>query len=178
MAGAGGFSRQELLIFTIARLLEGCRIVATGASSPIPGAGALLARARSGGAMRVNVLGSTRHKVPSASSSRHMASGRRATPMPASAARLAMARLLVSIFGCTIRSWRSPSASTTPQCGSSVSCHQPMPLLPCTSPSMSVAFACSIHPRVATRTYGVSIRRRAIISEFGSFPVEAVNQIS
>ena len=61
MAGAGGFSRQELLIFTIARLLEGCRIVATGASSPIPGAGALLARARSGGAMRVNVLGSTRH---------------------------------------------------------------------------------------------------------------------
>jgi glutaconate CoA-transferase subunit B len=37
-------SRQELLIFTVARLLEGCRSVAVGASSPIPGAGALLAR--------------------------------------------------------------------------------------------------------------------------------------
>jgi glutaconate CoA-transferase subunit B len=55
------FSRQELLIHTIAGLLEGCRIVATGASSPIPGAGALLARARSGGALRVNLLGSQRH---------------------------------------------------------------------------------------------------------------------
>ena len=48
------FSRQELLIHTIAGLLEGCRIVATGASSPIPGAGALLARARSGGTLRDN----------------------------------------------------------------------------------------------------------------------------
>ena len=37
-------SRQELLIFTIARLLRECRSVAVGASSPIPGAGALLAR--------------------------------------------------------------------------------------------------------------------------------------
>lgn len=55
------FSRQELLIATIARLLEGCRIVATGASSPIPGSGALLARALSNGAMRVNVLGSLRN---------------------------------------------------------------------------------------------------------------------
>jgi len=55
------FSRQELLIHTIARLLEGCRIVATGASSPIPGAGALLARAQSGGKLRVNILGSVRN---------------------------------------------------------------------------------------------------------------------
>src|SRR5690606_21035698 len=55
------FSRQELLICTIARLLEGCRIVATGASSPVPGSGALLARALAGGAMRVNVLGSLRN---------------------------------------------------------------------------------------------------------------------
>lgn len=55
------FSRQELLIHTIARLLEGCRIVATGASSPIPGAGALLARAKSGGKLRVNILGSVRN---------------------------------------------------------------------------------------------------------------------
>ncbi len=55
------FNRQELLITTIARLLDGCRLVATGAASPIPGAGALLARARSGGRMRVNVLGSIRN---------------------------------------------------------------------------------------------------------------------
>jgi glutaconate CoA-transferase subunit B len=55
------FSRQELLINTIAGLLQGCRIVATGASSPIPGAGALLARARSGGKLRVNILGSVRN---------------------------------------------------------------------------------------------------------------------
>lgn len=55
------FSRQELLITTIARLLQGCRLVATGASSPIPGAGALLARAQSNGRMRVNVLGSVRN---------------------------------------------------------------------------------------------------------------------
>ena len=59
--GAAAFSRQELLIAAIARLLEGARQVAVGASSPIPGAGALLARARSNGAMRVNVLGSVRH---------------------------------------------------------------------------------------------------------------------
>jgi glutaconate CoA-transferase subunit B len=53
------FSRTELLIAVIARLLAGCRHVAVGASSPIPGAGALLARAQSQGAMRVTVLGST-----------------------------------------------------------------------------------------------------------------------
>ena len=52
-------SRTELLIAVIARLLAGCRHVAVGASSPIPGAGALLARAQSQGAMRVTVLGST-----------------------------------------------------------------------------------------------------------------------
>ncbi|HKU99405.1 MAG TPA: CoA-transferase [Vineibacter sp.] len=53
-------SRQELLIFTIARLLEGCRHVAVGASSPIPGAGALLCRATAKTRMFVTVLGSTR----------------------------------------------------------------------------------------------------------------------
>lgn len=51
-------SLTELLIVVIARLLAGCRHVAVGASSPIPGAGALLARAQSRGAMRVTVLGS------------------------------------------------------------------------------------------------------------------------
>ncbi|HJQ56545.1 MAG TPA: CoA synthetase, partial [Vineibacter sp.] len=53
-------SRQELLIFSIARLLDGCRHVAVGASSPIPGAGALLCRARAKRRMFVTVLGSTR----------------------------------------------------------------------------------------------------------------------
>lgn len=54
-------SRTELLITVIARLLEGVRHVAVGASSPIPGAAAFLAQARSHGAMRVTVLGSRRH---------------------------------------------------------------------------------------------------------------------
>lgn len=53
--------RTELLIAVIARLLEGCRHVVVGASSPIPGAAALLERARSGGRLRVNVLGSQAH---------------------------------------------------------------------------------------------------------------------
>ncbi|HYM30701.1 MAG TPA: CoA-transferase [Candidatus Cybelea sp.] len=55
------WSRQELLISVVADLLAGCRHVAVGAASPIPGSGALLARARSGGEMRVSVLGSTRN---------------------------------------------------------------------------------------------------------------------
>jgi glutaconate CoA-transferase subunit B len=54
-------SRTELLIAVIARLLQGCAHVAVGASSPIPGAGALLARAQSGSAMRVTVLGSRKN---------------------------------------------------------------------------------------------------------------------
>ncbi len=53
----------ELLIVTIARLLHGVRHVAVGASSPIPGAGALLERALSNGATRVSVLGSRRHNA-------------------------------------------------------------------------------------------------------------------
>jgi glutaconate CoA-transferase subunit B len=55
------FTGTELLIATIARLLHGCRHVAVGASSPIPGSGALLARSQSGGAMRVSVLGSRKN---------------------------------------------------------------------------------------------------------------------
>jgi glutaconate CoA-transferase subunit B len=51
----------ELLIVVIARLLEGCRHVVSGASSPIPGAAALLARELSGGATRVSILGSRRN---------------------------------------------------------------------------------------------------------------------
>ena len=53
----------ELLISTIARLLAGVRHVAVGASSPIPGAAALLTRAVSDGATRVSVLGSRRHNT-------------------------------------------------------------------------------------------------------------------
>lgn len=50
----------ELLVTVVARLLQGCRHVATGAASPIPGAGALLARHCSGNALRVTVLNSPR----------------------------------------------------------------------------------------------------------------------
>ena len=53
----------ERLIVTIARLLAGVRHVAVGASSPIPGAAALLTRAQSDGAARVSVLGSRRHNA-------------------------------------------------------------------------------------------------------------------
>ena len=53
----------ELLIAVIARLLEGCRHVAVGSQSPIPGSAALLARelAGAGEPMRVSVLGSRKH---------------------------------------------------------------------------------------------------------------------
>ena len=54
-------SSTELLIATIAHLLTGCKHVAVGQSSPIPGSGALLARRLSGGALRVSVLGSRRN---------------------------------------------------------------------------------------------------------------------
>jgi glutaconate CoA-transferase subunit B len=56
-------SPTEGLIYTIARLLAGCRHVAVGASSPIPGAAALYTRAVSDGATRVSVLGSRRHNA-------------------------------------------------------------------------------------------------------------------
>ena len=55
-------TRTELLITVAARLLRGCRHVAVGASSPIPGAGALLARTQSREPMRVTVIGSLRHE--------------------------------------------------------------------------------------------------------------------
>jgi glutaconate CoA-transferase subunit B len=47
---------EELLISTIADLLQGCRTVAVGVSSPIPGSGALLARAQSPRPLRVELL--------------------------------------------------------------------------------------------------------------------------
>ena len=52
---------EELLISTIATMLDGLGHVAVGASSPVPGAAALLARARSQGRLRVSLLGSRRH---------------------------------------------------------------------------------------------------------------------
>ena len=54
------FSREELLIDVLARLLEGMGHIAVGASSPIPGSAALLTQALSGGATRVTMLGSQR----------------------------------------------------------------------------------------------------------------------
>jgi len=50
-------STDELLIAVIARLLQGCRHVAVGALSPIPGSAALLRQALDDGAMRVSILG-------------------------------------------------------------------------------------------------------------------------
>lgn len=49
---------EEVLIGAISGMLAGLRHVAVGASSPVPGAAALLARAKSGNLPRVSVLGS------------------------------------------------------------------------------------------------------------------------
>lgn len=51
------------MIAVLARKLEGAGHVAVGALSPYPGAAALLARALSGGRMRVTLLGSVRHNA-------------------------------------------------------------------------------------------------------------------
>ncbi|MBT5571124.1 MAG: CoA synthetase [Alphaproteobacteria bacterium] len=55
------FAPEELLIATVADMLTGLGHVAVGAQSPIPGTAALLARARSGGGLRVSMLGSETH---------------------------------------------------------------------------------------------------------------------
>ncbi|GAN76474.1 CoA-transferase [Acidisphaera rubrifaciens] len=55
---------RERLIATIARLLDGCRHVAVGASSPMPAAGAMLLRAMRAdddAPMRISILGSVAH---------------------------------------------------------------------------------------------------------------------
>jgi glutaconate CoA-transferase subunit B len=54
-----GVRTEELMIGVIARMLSGLSHVAVGASSPIPGSAALLARNLSGGTMRVSLLGRT-----------------------------------------------------------------------------------------------------------------------
>src|ERR1700752_3022272 len=57
--------RRELLISTIADLLDGVRHVAVGASSPIPAAGGMLLRPRNEASgkppVRISILGSERH---------------------------------------------------------------------------------------------------------------------
>jgi glutaconate CoA-transferase subunit B len=57
------YSRAEMLVAVIARLLEGCRHVVVGNASPIPGAAALLRQELSKGAMRVTILHSNRHNA-------------------------------------------------------------------------------------------------------------------
>ncbi len=50
-------SAEELLIATIAAMLEPARHIAVGVLSPIPGSAALLARERSGGRKKVSIIG-------------------------------------------------------------------------------------------------------------------------
>jgi len=57
------FGREELLINLIAGHLEDSRHICVGVSSPIPGAAAQLAKARSGGRTVVNILGSRRNNA-------------------------------------------------------------------------------------------------------------------
>ncbi len=54
-------SRTETMILAIAAMLDGLGHVAVGARSPIPGSAAHLAHARSGGRLRVSILGSRKH---------------------------------------------------------------------------------------------------------------------
>lgn len=66
MTSAGNdYSARELLIATVADLLDGVRHVAVGASSPIPAAGAMLLRARNESRgrerVRISILGSQEH---------------------------------------------------------------------------------------------------------------------
>jgi glutaconate CoA-transferase, subunit B len=58
---APAVSTPEIMIGAIAGMLGGLRHVAVGASSPIPGSAALLARALSGDRLRVSLLGSEAH---------------------------------------------------------------------------------------------------------------------
>ena len=58
---SGEATRIETMIVAIADMLEGLGHVAVGARSPIPGSAAHLARARSGGTLRISILGSRAH---------------------------------------------------------------------------------------------------------------------
>jgi glutaconate CoA-transferase, subunit B len=59
--GGGDLSPVEYMITAIADMLDGLGHVAVGARSPIPGSAAHLAAARSGGRLRVSILGSRKH---------------------------------------------------------------------------------------------------------------------
>ena len=54
-------STVEIMITAIAAMLESLGHVAVGARSPIPGSAAHLAKARTGGRLRVSILGSRKH---------------------------------------------------------------------------------------------------------------------
>ncbi len=54
-----GIRTEEVMIASIARMLDGLSHIAVGAASPIPGSAALLACQLSGGATRVSLLGRT-----------------------------------------------------------------------------------------------------------------------
>jgi glutaconate CoA-transferase, subunit B len=54
---SAAYRTEELLIGVICRLLEGCRHIAVGVSSPIPGSAALLRRALDGNRPKVSVIG-------------------------------------------------------------------------------------------------------------------------
>jgi glutaconate CoA-transferase, subunit B len=56
-------SRIETMVLAIAAMLDGLGHVAVGARSPIPGSAAHLAHARSGGRLRVSILGSRKHSA-------------------------------------------------------------------------------------------------------------------
>ncbi|MYK57831.1 MAG: CoA synthetase, partial [Rhodospirillaceae bacterium] len=59
---AGDYALEELLIATVADLLQGCGHIAVGVSSPIPGSAALLRRHRdraAGKRTRVSIIGTT-----------------------------------------------------------------------------------------------------------------------
>ena len=56
-------NEDAFLVCILARLLRGRSHVAVGANSPIPGCAALLARALSGGATRVEILGSRKYST-------------------------------------------------------------------------------------------------------------------
>ena len=55
--------QEEMLISVISEMLNGMSHVAVGASSPIPGSAALLARANSLNDLRVSMLGSEEHNI-------------------------------------------------------------------------------------------------------------------
>jgi glutaconate CoA-transferase subunit B len=61
MSGGRDPSTIEIMITAIAGMLEGLGHVAVGARSPIPGSAAHLARAKSGGKLRVSIQGDRKH---------------------------------------------------------------------------------------------------------------------